>query len=188
MLKEDGKQSITNKVKAKMDKAQRVFLVSNVLMTLLFAASSILKMLNDFTSSTLQFLTLGLLGAYVVAFIVLIVLFKKDKNSLKTNMKNYKFSIKVMKQVVNIMNLALALSVMMEAITEDSGFQQIFALIVAVIGIAMAVFKFILSVIKFILKKKRAKKKAAKKAARLEAQNMSRDVASEIAVGSDEEE
>ena len=158
------KPSIVGKVKAKMDKAQRIFLIGNVLMTLLFAANSIIGMGSKSGLGTIQYVILALLAAYVIAFGVLLVLFKKDNKALKENMTNYKFAIKVMKSVVNLMNLAIALSVMIESFSLADGGRKIFALFVAILGIVSAVFKFIMLIFKFIRKKKKMKRKAAIKA------------------------
>ena len=158
------KPSIVGKVKAKMDRAQRIFLIGNVLMTLLFAANSVIGMVSKSGLGTIQYVILALLAAYVIAFGVLIVLFKKDNKALKENMTNYKFAIKVMKSVVNLMNLAIALSVMIESFSLADGGRKIFALFVAILGIVMAVFKFIMLIFKFIRKKKKMKRKAAIKA------------------------
>ena len=168
MAEEKVKKSVADKVKEKFDRAEKIFLISNVLMTLIFAANSVLNMVSDFGAGPIQYVTLALLGAYVIAFVVLIVLFNKDKSHLKENMTNYKFAIKVMKNVVNLMNLAISISVMIEALTIDSGGKKIYALIVAFIGIFMAVFKFIRLIVKFIFKKKKAARKAEKKALKAE--------------------
>lgn len=164
----DNKPSVKDRVAKKLSRAEGLFIVSNILMTMIFAFYSVASILKKWSDGILQYVIIGLLVAYVIAFIVLIFLFGADRKALKNNMQNYKFSIKIMKLTVNLINLLLGISIMFEAVMKDGGFDKIVAFIVAGIGIVFAALKFVIAIVVFVRKKKRMKAKMLEKAAKEE--------------------
>ncbi len=68
-----------------------------------------------------------------------------------------------MKGVIGIINPIMALIVLFEGLESSVGASKIFAVIVGILGVALAVVKLLSKIVKFARKKKKEKKKRLKK-------------------------
>lgn len=163
-VKENGNtEEKVGKLKKKIIRAEQFYLIANVLITLVLAIFSIKGMFTGDTFGALQYTVIALIVAYVIAFIILIALFGGNRSELKRNLKNYKFAIKMMKGVIGIINPIMALIVLFEGLESSVGANKIFAVIVGILGVMLAVIKLLSKIIKFVRKKKKEKKKILKK-------------------------
>ncbi len=151
------------KLKKKIIRAEQLYLIANALITLLLAVFSVKDMFADGSLGAIQYVVIALITAYIVAFVTLIALFSGNSSELKRNLKNYKFAVKIMKGVIGIINPIMALIVLFEGLESSVGASKIFAVIVGILGVALAVVKLLSKIVKFARKKKKEKKKILKK-------------------------
>lgn len=160
---QEPKESKVGKLKKNIMRAEQLYLIANVLITLVLAIFSVRGMFTGDSLVALQYTVIVLLAAYVIAFVTLIALFGGNRSELKRNLKNYKFAIKIMKGVIGIINPIMALIVLFEGLESSVGADKIFAIIVGILGVALAVVKLLSKIIKFARKKRKEKKKRLKK-------------------------
>ena len=154
---------IRDRLKKRIIRAEQLYLIANALITLLLAVFSVKDMFADGTLGAIQYVVIALIVAYILAFVTLIALFSGNRSELKRNLKNYKFAVKIMKGVIGIINPIMALIVLFEGLESSVGASKIFAVIVGILGVALAVVKLLSKIVKFARKKKKEKKKRLKK-------------------------
>lgn len=87
------------KLKKRIIRAEQLYLIANALITLLLAVFSVKDMFADGTLGAIQYVVIALIVAYILAFVTLIALFSGNRSELKRNLKNYKFAVKIMKEL-----------------------------------------------------------------------------------------
>lgn len=108
------------------------------------------------------------LGAFILVFLGLFIAttVQGSEEQVKSIKKDYKSSLKIIKRVLKLINLAMTITIV-SSVALTSG-ENIFELVLMSISIVYVVFQIVMEIIKFIRRKKKEKKKAEKQAIKAE--------------------
>lgn len=155
----------------KQKKRLDIGLLYNVIMLLLFIAKTVKSLSNTAEESgPLEPFILAALVVYVLMFAATIIINLNDKKKLKSETGEYKYaanqtkkSIKIVKMLLNLVNVATALLIAVDGYQAE-GFKAILELITAALALIFAIYK----IIKAVKKLSKAKQKHDKKKQKLQ--------------------
>ena len=133
-------------------KSKVFFLIWNILSITLYSCYIFFVIYNLSSSNFLAKVIPYLLGAYAVAFVLLLLLSLGNRKKLKRRLKNYQSATKFLKYAIQIINFVLSIITAISALI-TTGTTNISAVLYAVLSfIITAIFIFV-EIIKIIIRK-----------------------------------